>query len=116
MKRLEFDVAWPDYGAIPTSFAGGKIHRFPSWVVLEDVTRGRNLDPADVSPFRERLMKQPPKWVIAADSIESIPVWQEYSKQFTLEIDYGNRFESLPQLDRHWYGSKIYPRYLYRRR
>lgn len=115
MLDLDYDVAWPDYGAIPAAFAGGSIHRFPSWVVLEDVTRGRHPDPLDIEPFRERLMKNPPKWLITASPLETIPVWMDSAKDYVLETDYSTRFADLPQLDRHWFGDKIFPRFLYRR-
>jgi hypothetical protein len=113
--RLKFDVAWPDYGAVPTALTGMPIHRYPSWVVLEDVARTQHADAADLAPFREQLTARPPAWIVSGEPLESIPVWQEFAKGYTLETDYGSRFASLPQLARHWYGAKIFPRFLYRR-
>jgi hypothetical protein len=114
LRRLDFDVTWPDYGSIPFSFAGGTVRHAPSWVVLEDVARTRHSDPEDMKPFRRRMAERPPKWLVTAGPLQDIPVWQEYAKSYVLESDYGSRFEALRQLDRHWYGSKIFPRFLYR--
>jgi hypothetical protein len=115
LRRLDFDVAWPDYGAIPIAMTGERIHRFPSWVALEDLNRSRNVPPDWLKVFRNRLTTAPPKWLIAADKLADIPVWKEFAAQYSLENDYEDRFKSLLQLDRHWYGSRSYPRYLYRR-
>ena len=114
LRRLDYDVAWPDYGAIPLALTGERIHRFPSWVALEDLSRTRHVGQQWLGPFRDRLETTPPKWLITCDKLEGIPVWMKAAGRFSLEKDYAERFKSLPQLDRHWYGSRIYPRYLYR--
>jgi len=106
--------AWPDYGAIPTTFGDRAYLCFPSWVALEDVTRSRRADPRDIAPFHER-MKDPPKWLITCDKLESIPVWREHATAYQFFRSFGSDFAALPQLCRHWYGGRIYPRFLYRR-
>jgi hypothetical protein len=113
-SRFEGDIAWPDYGAIPTAFTERPFQRFPSWVVLEDVTRTDVPSKRDFEPFRSRMQNRPPKWLIASDRLEFIPVWTEYKDRYFLEIDYESRFQSLRQLNRHWFGSLTHPRYLYR--
>lgn len=114
LQRLDFDVAWPDYGAIPVTLTGERIHRFPSWVALEDLSRSRQVHPEWLLIFPRRLEYAPPKWLITADKLTDIPVWKDSAALYSLEKDYGDRFRSLQQLDRHWFGSRIYPRYLYR--
>jgi hypothetical protein len=46
--------------------------------------------------------------------LDEIPVWKDFLGDYELARDYGPRFAALVQLDRHWYGSRSYPRYLYR--
>lgn len=115
IRRLAPDVAWPDYGTVPLALAGTSVQRFPSWVVLEDVTRARVPRPADIRPFRDRMSARPPQWLITCTPLDSIPIWQEYTKEYALEVDHRVRFAGLLQLCRHWYGERSFPRFVYRR-
>lgn len=114
LHTLRHDVAWPDYGNVPTSLTGSPIRRFPSWVVLEDVDRSRKSRGDELKPFRSRIDENPPQWLVTSMRLDEIPVWKDFLGDYELARDYSSRFAALTQLDRHWYGSRSYPRYLYR--
>jgi hypothetical protein len=116
VTSLPGQVAWPEYGYVPAVFTGTHSERFPSWVVLEDLERSTNARPEELQHFLLMLRKHPPVWLITSTPLKDIPVWNHFEDQYQLQTDYQYRFAALPQLASHWFGTRSYPKLLYRLR
>ena len=106
-------TAWIDYGSAPLPSAWGTFGRWPSWVVLEDVSRA-GVGTEDLEPFRAAMRRNPPPRLLSANcDLPEVPGWREFAGLYGPPEDFGSRYAACRQIAVHWYSDQFHPRYLF---
>jgi len=113
LKSLPGNVYTPSLGQLPDGYTS-----YPAahWVALDDMTRGPGRDNRDHPVIRQLLdpaiHPNGPAFILANYPLEVYPWLAFLEKYYTLESDFGDRFESLRVLPKRF--DHGWPRYLYR--
>ncbi len=118
LRTIDGEVAWAQYGNVPSGLTGREIGTTPSIVALEDIARQRGRSEkveAGLAPFRAWIHDAEPLYVLSNGPLDRTPVWESVDVRWELVRDYGLRFAEAKQVTRRWFGGGQYPRFLYRK-